>query len=248
MKISVITASYNSATTIEDTIKSVLSQNYSDIEYIIIDGGSKDGTLEIINKYKDKISEIVSEPDHGLYDAMNKGIALATGDVIGILNSDDFFAGPDVLSKVANAFTPEIDLCYGNIRYVDRIDTKKKVRFWRAGEYKKEKLDSGWIMPHPAVFVRKNLYDKFGLFNLEFKIAADYELLLRFLKHDIKVKYIDETLVHMREGGFSAINYKRRKAGWEELKKAWVSNGLKLPKFFIIRRLLSKIDQYLFAG
>jgi len=245
MKISIVTICYNSAATIEDTIKSVFSQNYSDIEYIIIDGGSKDGTLEIVNKYKDKISKIISEPDKGLYDAMNKGIKMATGDVIGILNSDDFFAGNDVLSKVANAFTVEIDLCYGNIEYIDRVDTNKKVRFWRAGEYKKGKLNNGWIMPHPAVFVRRNLYEKFGLFNLEFRIAADYELLLRFFTHDIKVKYIDETLVRMREGGFSALSFKRRKAGWEELKKAWASNGLKLPRFFIIRRLLSKINQYL---
>jgi len=246
MKISIITVSYNSASTIGDTINSVLSQNYTDLEYIIIDGGSKDGTIEIVNRYKDKISKIISEPDGGIYDAMNKGIKLSTGEVVGILNSDDFYHHNSVLREVAKCFQNNIDACYGDIEYVDRVSVKKVVRLWKAGEYKKKKLLNGWIMPHPAFFVRKKIYDKFGLFNLDFIIAADYELLLRFLQKGIKVSYIKDILVCMREGGFSGQSFKQRKKGWDELKKAWFVNGFDLPKFFIFRRILYKINQYIF--
>lgn len=245
MKFSVVTVSYNSAETIEDTIISVLAQNGVDFEYIIIDGGSKDGTLEIVNKYKDKIAKIVSESDKGIYDAMNKGVKMATGDIVGILNSDDFYKDTAVLSSISELFDKTgADACYGNIEYVDRIDKNKMVRFWRAGEYKSEKLKAGWIMPHPALFVKKEVYNKYGLFNLDFKIAADYELMLRFLLKGIKVGYINKTLVSMREGGFSGQSYKQRKRGWDELKRAWIVNELSVPKFFIARRLLSKIKQY----
>lgn len=245
MKISIITVSYNSSQTIEDTIVSVLAQNYQELEYIIIDGNSTDTTMDIVNKYKDKIHKIISEKDGGIYDAMNKGIKMATGDIVGILNSDDLYKSLTVLKDVVDCFKERnFDACYGNIEYVDRCDIKKVVRFWRAGEYKKEKLNSGWIMPHPAFFVKKEIYDKYGLFNLGFRIAADYELMFRFLLKGIKVGYIDKTLVSMREGGFSGQGYVQRKKGWGELKKAWTANGLSVPKFFIARRLLFKIKQY----
>lgn len=245
MKISIITVSYNSSQTIEDTIVSVLAQNYQDLEYIIVDGNSTDTTMDIVNKYKDKINKIISEKDSGIYDAMNKGIKMATGDIIGILNSDDLYKSQTVLKDVADCFKEKnIDACYGNIEYVDRCDIKKVVRFWRAGEYKKEKLNSGWIMPHPAFFVKKEVYNKYGLFNLDFRIAADYELMFRFLLKGIKLGYINKTLVSMREGGFSGQSYTQRKKGWEELKRAWVVNGLLVPKFFIARRLLFKTKQY----
>lgn len=245
MKISIITVSYNSAATIEDTIVSVLGQNYSDLEYIIIDGGSKDDTMKIVEKYKDKISKIVSEKDGGIYDAMNKGVKMATGDIVGILNSDDFYKNLNVLNDVATAFNNDaVDVCYGDIEYIDRFDTKKVVRRWVAGEYNKNKLNSGWIMPHPALFVKKSMYDKFGLFNLDFRIAADYELMLRFLLKGIKVKYINNFFVSMREGGFSGQSYKQRKKGWEELKRAWTANGLAVPNFFILRRIVSKFNQF----
>lgn len=246
MKISIITVSYNSASTIEDTIKSVLAQNYADLEYLIIDGGSKDNTMEIVGKYKDKIAIIISEPDKGIYDAMNKGVKLATGEVVGILNSDDFFQHETVLKEVADAFSSGgFDACYGDIEYVDRLDTNKKVRFWKAGEYEKNKLESGWIMPHPAVFIKKETYSRNGLYNLDFPIAADYELLLRYLMQGAKVKYINSTLVCMREGGTSAMSLEQRRKGWNELKRAWTVNNLKVPMFFIIRRVLSKVGQYL---
>lgn len=246
MKISIITVCYNSAGTIEDTIKSIISQNHADLEYIIIDGGSTDNTLEIINKYKDKIAKIISEPDKGIYDAMNKGIGLTTGEVVGIINSDDFYEHYTVLDEVVNCFeNSKIDACYGNIKYVDRLNIDKQVRFWKAGHYEKKKLNSGWIMPHPAFFIRKEVYNRLGLFNLDFRIAADYELMLRFLKNNIEVQYLDVTLVCMREGGFSGQSFKQRQKGWNELKRAWTTNNLLLPKFFIIRRLISKINQYI---
>jgi len=246
MKISIITICYNSASTIEDTIKSVIAQNYLDLEYIIVDGGSKDDTLKIIEKYRDKIAKIISEPDKGIYDAMNKGIVLATGEVVGIINSDDFYEHNTVLIEVFSCFeNNKIDACYGNIKYVDRLAKEKQVRFWKAGKYKKEKLNSGWIIPHPAFFVRKEVYNRLGSFNTDFRIAADYELMLRFLQNNTAVQYLDSTLVCMREGGFSGQSFAQRKKGWAELKKAWQSNNLPVPRLFIFRRILSKIKQYL---
>lgn len=249
MRISIITVCYNSAATIEDTIKSVLAQNYSDLEYIIVDGKSKDNTMDIVNKYRDKIAKIISEPDKGIYDAMNKGIKMATGEVVGIINSDDFYQSNQVFDDVARCLeNSSVDACYGDIVYVDRDNTDKQVRFWKAGQFQTKKLRSGWIMPHPAVFVKKSVYDRWGWFNLEFRIAADYELMLRFLLNGVKVSYINKTLVCMREGGFSAVSWARRRAGWAELEKAWRVNNLSVPKFFIIRRLLAKFSQYrLFA-
>ncbi|MFZ2189834.1 MAG: glycosyltransferase family 2 protein [Candidatus Magasanikiibacteriota bacterium] len=245
MKLSIITVSYNSAETIEDTIKSVMAQNYSDLEYIIIDGGSKDNTLEVVEKYKDKIAKIISEPDKGIYDAMNKGIKMATGGVVGIINSDDFYFNEHIFNDVMNEFEKTgSEAVYGDIVYVDREETKKQVRFWQAGEYREEKLNCGWIMPHPAFFVKKEIYNKFGLFNLDFRIAADYELMLRFLKNGLKVSYLPQTFVCMREGGFSGQSFRQRKKGWQELKKAWAINNFKIPRFFITRRILSKIKQY----
>ncbi len=245
MKISIITICYNSEKTIKDTIESVLSQTYPDVEYIIIDGRSKDGTLDIVKKYSSQIAEIISEPDKGIYDAMNKGIKKATGEIIGIINSDDFYCNKDIIATVVNQFKKTgVDACYGNIQYIDRDNIEKKVRFWRAGEYRKEKLRSGWIMPHPAFFVKRSVYEKYGLFNLDFKIAADYELMLRFLLRHITLSYIDETLVSMREGGTSAASIKHRKKGWRELKRAWEVNHLDVPFLFIVRRVLSKVRQY----
>ncbi len=245
MKISIITVCFNSKNTIEDTIKSVLAQTYKEIEYIIIDGGSTDGTREILERYKNKITKIVSEPDRGMYDAMNKGIGYATGEVVGILNSDDFYTNTTVLQKVVECFEDEcIDACYGDLQYVDRDNASKKVRFWRAGTYRKEKVASGWIMPHPTFFVKRDVYMKYGVFNTNFKIAGDYELMLRFLSKNITMTYVKETWVSMREGGTSARNFKQRVRGWKELCKAWKVNNMNVPIFFILRRIISKIKQY----
>ncbi|MFA7245506.1 MAG: glycosyltransferase family 2 protein [Candidatus Magasanikbacteria bacterium] len=246
MKISLITISYNSAKTIEKTIQSVLSQTYTDIEYIIIDGASTDGTLKIFNKYKDKISKIISEKDKGIYDAMNKGISLATGDVVGIINSDDFYIDEFSIAKVMDCFeNNKVDACYANLEYLNRENIDKKVRSWRAGEYDQKKLSSGWAPPHPTFFVKKEIYEKYGKFNLDFKIAADYELMLRFLIKGINIVYINENLVCMREGGHSAKSVAQRIKGWQEIRKSWQVNNRQVPKCLIFRRILSKLSQYI---
>jgi|SaaInlStandDraft_7_1057024.scaffolds.fasta_scaffold119663_2 glycosyltransferase involved in cell wall biosynthesis len=247
MKISIITVCFNSASTIEDTIKSVINQNYKNLEYIIVDGGSTDDTLDIIDRYRDRITRIITEPDKGVYDAMNKGVELASGDIIGILNSDDFYCSREILNSVVDSFISSgSSMVYGNLVYVDRLDISKKVRYWISGEYKKEKLNYGWIPPHPAVFIKKSVYKECGIFNLDFRIAADYEFLLRVLKKcNIIPFYINKDLVYMREGGFSASSLKQRRKGWEELKRAWEENEIKIPHFFITKRVLFKIRQYL---
>lgn len=247
MKISLITPSYNSAATIAHTIESIIAQNYADLEYLIIDGGSKDDTAQIVASYQDRIKiNFISEPDQGIYDAMNKGIKMASGEVIGILNSDDIFYDGNVLSSVANAFADEkIDVVYGDIKYFSD-DINKTKRYWKTGEYQAGKLNNGWIIPHPALFVRKSVYERCGLYNIDFKIAGDYEFIFRLLKiHKIKTKYIPSVFVKMYDGGASGSSLKQRKKGWRELKKAWTTNNLPIPKFFILRRLLFKFSQYL---
>lgn len=246
MKISIITPSYNSVKTISYTTDSVISQNYTDIEYIFIDGGSSDGTQDIILKYKDKINiKFISEKDNGIYDAMNKGIKMATGEIVGILNSDDFYSDSSVLSDVVRSFeNSKIDAVYGDITYFSN-DINKVTRYWKAGEYKESKLNNGWVIPHPALFVRKSVYDKCGLYNTDLKIAADYEFILRILKvYKINVKYIPKILVRMYDGGVSGSSLNKRIKGWKELEIAWSINNIKLPQFFIFRRILFKISQY----
>ena len=258
MKISLITLSYNSARTIADTIESVIAQTQSypaqDLEYIMVDGASSDKTKEIIlnykAKYKDKIDiKFISEPDKGLYYAMNKGIKMATGDIVGILNSDDFYYSKDILSKVNNLFekNPDIDGVYGDLIYVRTDNIKKETRYWKAGEYKEEKLNWGWSIPHPTFFVRRRVYDGLDkLFDTTLSIAADYELTFRLLKiNKIKVKYLPETLVIMREGGTSAKNIINRIKGWREQRQVWKINSLKTPPFFLTKRVLSKVGQFL---
>lgn len=247
MKISIITPTYNSSKTISRTIESVFSQDHKDIEYIVIDGSSNDGTQEIISSYMNKFDiKLISEKDNGIYDAMNKGISLATGDVIGILNSDDFYENDLVLSGVAKAFEDvTVDAVYGDISYFSD-DINKVTRYWKTGEYKENKLNNGWVIPHPSLFLRKSVYDKCGLFNLDFKIAADYEFILRLLKiHKIKVLYIPKVFVRMYNGGTSGSSLKQRMKGWRDLENSWKANNLQLPKFFIFRRILFKVFQYL---
>jgi len=205
MTISIITATYNNQTTIEHTIQSVLNQTYPNIEYIIIDGLSTDSTLNIIEKYKNKISKIISEADKGMYDALNKGIEIATGKVIGFLHADDFYTHNRVIENVLEAFkTENTESVYGNLEYVSAINSNKIIRHWKAGQFSLNKLKKGWMPPHPTFFVKKEVYDKLGGFNLKYKIAADYDLMLRFLgKHKISTAYLPEILVKMRWGGKS---------------------------------------------
>lgn len=245
-KITIVTATFNSGLTLSDCLNSVSSQHTAS-EHLIIDGGSTDNTLAIARSYP-HISRIVSECDNGLYDAMNKGIALASCNVIGILNSDDFYANDQVLSKVAEIFEDSsIDTCYGDLQYVAADETSKIIRNWKAGEFSLNGFHWGWMPPHPTLFVRRRIYEKYGMFNLDLGSAADYELMLRFLvKNKVTTKYIPEVLVKMRNGGVSNRSFKNRINANRMDRKAWNVNGLRPYPWTTIIKPLRKIPQYLF--
>ena len=235
MKISIITITYNSASTIEETLLSVINQTYSTIEYIIVDGKSTDDTLKIIEKYKNKIAKVVSEKDNGLYDALNKGIEMATGEVIGILHSDDFYIDKYVIQKYADTFLKKgTDAVYSDLYYVDKTNTDKIIRKWKSGDYSENSFINGWMPPHPTFFVKKELYRKLGAFNTDFKSAADYELMLRFIqKNKISISYLPEYCVKMRIGGKSNVSVQNRVNANLEDRRAWEINGLK-PRFYTL--------------
>ncbi|TDH23318.1 glycosyltransferase [Segetibacter sp. 3557_3] len=245
MKISIITATYNSQATIGDTIRSVNSQTYKNIEHIIIDGASTDNTLNIVKELHQ--GPVVSERDKGIYDAMNKGIAIATGDVIGIINSDDFLANDEVIENVVKTFQSEIcDVVYGDLVYVDPVDTDKVLRRWIAGKYVPSQFLQGWMPPHPTVFVKKKLYSKYGHFNLELKSSADYELLLRLLfVNKAKVKYLPGVLVRMRSGGQSNRSFQNRLTAHKEDYLAWKINGLSPKWYTLMMKPVRKIKQFI---
>ena len=202
MKVSIITVTFNSEKYLEDTLVSIFSQSYPDIESIVIDGDSTDGTLSILQKYKNKITYI-SEPDTGIYDAMNKGIALATGDIIGILNSDDVLFDKEIINNVVNSFSSNIDCVYGNVILVN--ESNKIVRNYSSANFKLKDFEFGHMPPHPSFYVRKEAFQKFGHYNTSFKISADYDLLSRFMYiHKLKSKYLDFIVVKMRDGGISS--------------------------------------------
>jgi len=206
MRITIITVCYNRKNTIEKAIKSVLSQNYHDVEYIIVDGNSTDGTKEIISSYSDKITQFISEPDKGMYDAINKGLKLATGDVIGLMHSDDEFYDKKALTRIAARFEyePNIDGVYGDGVYVSNDMQERLIRDRIGGVFSIKKVKEGWLPLHPTVYLKKSIIDKHGLYNLDFKIASDTEFLLRYLyKYKIKMSYIDSYIVKMRMGGMS---------------------------------------------
>ncbi|MEO8147770.1 MAG: glycosyltransferase family 2 protein [Bacteroidia bacterium] len=246
MKISIITITYNSAETLEETIRSVVSQDYPNIEYIIIDGLSKDATLQIAEKYKGNISKLISEKDNGLYDALNKGIQQCTGDVIGMLHSDDVYYDEHVLSKVAAAFAqhPDAGALYGDLIFVERFDLTNIKRVWRSGKYKEGAFAKGWMPPHPTFFVRRHVYEKHGLFNTDLRLAADYELMLRFI-HVKKVKliYLPIMIIRMRMGGVSNFSLALKWKAHLEDRKAWALNGMR-PTLSLLRKPLSKVFQY----
>jgi glycosyltransferase len=247
MKISIITACYNSAATIGDTLQSVSIQSYGDIEHIIVDGASSDNTLEIVG-YFPHVAKIVSEKDKGIYDAMNKGIALATGDVIGILNSDDVYTDRYVISKVMKAFEKKgCDAVYADLQYVKYDDLQKVTRTWHSGNFSKRKFYYGWMPPHPTFFVRSEVYGKIGDFNCSLRSAADYEFMLRvLLKNDFKAHYIPEVLVKMRTGGMSNATIRHRLRANREDREAWRINNI-TPYFFTIPfKPLRKVLQFIF--
>jgi glycosyltransferase len=245
-KISIITPSLNTAVTVAESLDSVVRQSFNNIELILIDGQSEDETVDIARGYP-QVSLIVSEPDHGIYDAMNKGILLAHGDIVGILNTDDVYASTGVLASVAEIFKDSaVDACYGDLVYVDRHDIGKVVRFWRSGRYSMRKFYWGWMPPHPTFFVRRSAYERFGLFNLELGSAADYELMLRFLvKHQLNAVYIPEILVKMRRGGISNASLCNRVMANRMDRRAWEVNQLHPYPWTLYLKPLRKIGQWL---
>ncbi|MDZ7924745.1 MAG: glycosyltransferase family 2 protein [Marinagarivorans sp.] len=205
MKISIITATWNSAKTINATLASLAIQTHQDYEYIVIDGGSSDNTLDVIKESGARVDHLVSEKDKGIYDALNKGIALATGDYVGFLHSDDFFASSLTLSNMHKLLSEKSsDAIYADLEYVDKNDTAKVIRRWQSGDYQKSKLKMGWMPPHPTFYMRRDLYQEFGCFDLTYKIAADYDSLMRYLwVKGVKPEYLPEVTVKMRVGGAS---------------------------------------------
>jgi glycosyltransferase involved in cell wall biosynthesis len=204
MKISVVTAVYNRAETISDTLKSIQQQTFEDFEHIIQDGGSTDSTLDIVNQCKTQRMDVISEPDDGIYDAINRGLRRATGDVIGLLHSDDVFASETALQEIETAFAPGIDGVYGDLNYVSSDNLNHVLRRWRSGTYHPSKLRKGWMPPHPTLYLRREVFDQWGYYDPEMKIAADYDAMLRWLiKGQIRLAYVPKVLVNMRVGGVS---------------------------------------------
>lgn len=268
--ITIITATYNAAAALEDNLTCIRRQtahaNYGaglQVEHLLIDGGSKDGTLDIIKAYcaesarhagSSIVPRFISEPDRGIYDAMNKGIKMAQGEIVGILNADDFYASPDVLVKVAKTFEdPAVEACYGDLCYVSQgtgreaqgEDAFAIVRYWKSGGYHPSRFYWGWMPPHPTFFVRRSVYEKKGLFNLALGSAADYEIMLRFvLRHEIKLAYIPEVLVKMRVGGVSNATVGNRLKANHNDRKAWDVNGLKPYPWTLFLKPIRKIPQW----
>ncbi|WP_417536740.1 glycosyltransferase family 2 protein [Methylophaga sp.] len=244
MKVSIITVCFNSVETIQDTIDSVQSQTYGDIEHIVIDGGSTDGTVELLESQRSCLGVLVSEPDNGLYDAMNKGVSLATGEVIGVLNSDDFFESEDVITSVVDTLSrsPECDLVFGDVVFVEPQDLTSVTRYYGAEHFAPWKLRFGWMPPHPATFVRKVVYDTVGNYRLDMRIAADYDMFVRWLLvGGLKWKYLDRVLVRMRAGGVSTSGIKSSIRLNREIVRACRDNGVYTNLLFVLSKIPFKL-------
>ena len=247
MKISIITVCLNNSDTIEDAICSIQSQDHTDKEHIVIDGGSTDGTIDIVNRYKDKIDLIISEPDNGIYDAMNKGIYHSSGDIVGILNADDVYADNNVLSSVANSLrNPKIPICYGDLIYVFRKNSNKIVRYWKPFPNAQEILKKGDYPPHPTLFLRKEIYLRYGSFDLNFLMAADVELMVRLIgKYQLKSAYIPRILVKMKTGGESNKSFKNILLQNYWIYKAYKQNKMPFPIYFFLRKIGFRLKQFI---
>lgn len=251
MKVTLITVCRNVAPVIAETLDSVLAQTHPDIELIVIDGASTDGTLPILKEFASpersrRVAILVSEPDKGIYDAMNKGLRLATGDVIGFVNAGDLLMTPTVIADVVSAFQrAHVDAVYGDIIMVDEHDIYKVHRTWLSGAYHRENFRRGWMPPHVGTFIKKSIYDQHGHFNTDLRIGADYEILLRFLyKHKIKTVHLREVLVRFRLGGMSNGNVKQILQANREVRASWKLNGLQAPPLLVTRKLWSKVMQF----
>ena len=247
MKISIVTVVYNSEKTIRDTIQSVVSQNYKDIEYIVIDGQSTDNTIQIVRSFGDKIDRIISEKDNGIYDAMNKGVLNATGDVIGFLNSDDFYINNQVISSIVDEFTRKnVDAVYGDIVFVKPSNLDQVFRYYSIPNFSPDQMAWGIHPPHPAFFMKRRLFDKYGLFKTDYLIAADIELMIRLLvKHQVSYSHIPQVFVKMRTGGISTRNLKSKWIINRELVRACLQNDVQTNIFKILSRYPKKAFQQL---
>lgn len=245
MSLSIITVTFNASETLPDCLECIAKQNIN-VEHILIDGASTDATMKIIDAHREQLAHVVSEPDEGIYDAMNKGLELANGDVIGILNADDFYSSDNTLVNVLGVFDdPDIEACYGDLVYVDGQNTDNVVRFWYSGRFDLNKFYWGWMPPHPTFFVRRSVYERYGFFNLALGSAADYEIMLRFLlKHQVKVAYIPEVLVHMRTGGVSNMSLRNRLKANQMDRMAWKVNELKPLPWTLWAKPLRKLKQW----
>jgi len=243
MKVSIITVSYNSSNHIEDAIDSVASQDYDFIEHLIIDGSSTDDTVDILKCHESRLALWISEPDEGIYDAMNKGIRLATGDIVGILNSDDFYYSNDVITKVVDAFKdPEIDAVYGDLIFVDPTNLKRTVRTYSSAKWTPARFARGYMPAHPTFFVKRKYYEKYGLFETDYKIAADYEMLIRLLYvHQLRYKYLPMTMVKMRKGGVSSNGIKSNIILNKEIVRACRKHGIKTNALKIYPKYFNKV-------
>jgi glycosyltransferase involved in cell wall biosynthesis len=248
MKVSLITVTYNSAAYLQDCIDSVVQQRYPDIEHIVIDGGSTDGTLDIIKKYDNHITKWISEKDRGMYDAINKGIAIATGDIVGILNSDDMFASVDVIEAIVNSFNVhQLDAVYGDLVYINKTNTKS-IRLWHGKSYKRYRFNYGWMPAHPTFYLRREIIDQFGGYESHYFTAADYEFMARYLyRYRISAMYLPKLIVKMRVGGQSNITLKSRLRGNRRDYLAMKKNGIPFPFLASILKPLIKLRQYYYS-
>lgn len=246
MKISIITSTYNSVSTIADCIASVCNQSYLNIEHIIIDGASQDATLEVISSLANRVNRIVSEKDTGIYSALNKGIELAEGDIIGLLHSDDVFSSDTVIEQVCDKFLEkDSDIVYGDLTYVSRENIQKPIRNWKSRPFDLSLLSKGWMPAHPTMFIKKEVYKKYGLFDLGYRISSDYDLMLRFLKQkDLKIEYLPVLITIMRTGGASNRSLgniiRKSSEDYRIIKK----HGLPNPLFVLAAKNLGKIGQF----
>lgn len=244
MRISIITVVYNNERTIKSAIDSVLGQANIDLEYIIVDGASKDKTMEVVRSYGEQVHKVVSEPDKGIYDAMNKGIGMATGEIIGILNSDDVYENENILSSVVSSFaSTNCDCVYGNIVYVSESDLNKVIRYWKPG--KQKSFFSGWHPAHPTFFVRNKTYQKYGLYRLDMPVAADFEMMFRLMEnHKLSAAYLDMVMVRMRLGGASNNSVSSIRSGFKDIQKAFIVNGSKMPLLYPLKRYIPKLKEF----
>lgn len=252
MKISLVTITYNSSSTLRDTMDSVLSQTYADIEYIVVDGASKDNTVSIIKEYEPRFNgrlHWVSEPDKGLYDAMNKGIRMATGDVVGIINSDDFYHRTDVVAKVAEAFkNKDVQAVYGDVRFVNPDNLDKTVRYYSSRNFSPKRFRYGFMPAHPTFFTYRNYFEEFGYYKTDYKIAADYELLIRFLHtHRLKAKYLPLDFMKMRTGGASTASVKSNILLNKEIVRARKENGIWTCMPLLFMKYFIKVFELVFT-